>query len=287
MARRPAASRTGRSQAPTAGPGRSHPSSGSCRPRLGQRGRPARRRVPRPSGPTWRRRLHRRLLDHAAGRPPPPAGPSRWELREKTNSGLISFFFFVVGLEHAASSTSVTCGNAPPSALPLAAGLVGMLVPALVFLAINAGQPTAGAWGVAMSTDTAFALERLACGAPRRSWFLLTALVVDDVVALAVIATVYSTDVDLRSLMVALVLFLVPLTLRRFRVRYGLGAAPHLAGTALLRDPPDRHRPRHGSAHVRGHPPPPRRWSGSGSSASSRHRSSPVPQGRACWCRCR
>ncbi len=148
------------------------------------------------------------------------------ELRDWVNSGLMTFFFFVVGLEARREFDLGDLRERSRLALPLAAGLVGMIVPALVFLAINAGRPTAGAWGVAMSTDTAFALGTLALLGRRvpeqvRA-FLLTALVVDDVVALAVIATVYSTDVDLRSLMVALVLFLVPLTLRRFRLRYGL-----------------------------------------------------------------
>ena len=83
--------------------------------------------------------------------------------------------------------------------LPLVAGLCGMLVPALIFLAINAGRTSATAWGVVISTDTAFALGTLALLGRRVPGqvrtFLLTALVVDDVVALLVIALVYSGDV--------------------------------------------------------------------------------------------
>ena len=148
------------------------------------------------------------------------------ELRDWVNSGLMTFFFFVVGLEARREFDLGDLRERSRLALPLAAGLVGMTVPALVFLAINAGRPTAGAWGVAMSTDTAFALGTLALLGRRvpeqvRA-FLLTALVVDDVAALAVIATVYSDDVDLRALMLAVLLFLIPLALRRFHVRYGL-----------------------------------------------------------------
>src|SRR4029450_6667451 len=76
-----------------------------------------------------------------------------------------------------------------------------------------------------MPTAPAFALGLLALFGRRvpeqvRA-FLLTALVVDDVVALVVIATVYSGDVELESLVGALGVFLIPLTLLRFRIRYG------------------------------------------------------------------
>ena len=76
------------------------------------------------------------------------------------------------------------------------AGLGGMLVPVAIYLAINAGDSSAHGWGVAMSTDTAFALGMLALIGPRfpdrLRAFMLTIIVVDDVVALLVIAVVYS-----------------------------------------------------------------------------------------------
>src|SRR5947209_20528034 len=83
-------------------------------------------------------------------------------LRQWVNSGLMTFFFFVIGLEARREFDMGDLRERSRLALPLVAGLVGMLVPALVFLANNAGQPTAGAWGVAMSTDTAFALGTFA-----------------------------------------------------------------------------------------------------------------------------
>ncbi len=71
-----------------------------------------------------------------------------------------------------------------------------MIVPVVIFLALNAGRPSAAGWGMTMSTDTAFALGLLALvarGLPDRvRIFLLTVVVVDDLVALLVIATVYS-----------------------------------------------------------------------------------------------
>jgi Na+/H+ antiporter NhaA len=157
------------------------------------------------------------------------------DLREWVNSGLMTFFFFVVGLEARREFDLGDLRERSRLALPLAAGLAGMAAPALVFLAVNAGRPTAHAWGVAMSTDTAFALGTLALFGRRvpeqvRA-FLLTALVVDDVVALAVIATVYSSDVELGPLLVAVLLFLIPLALRRLRVRWGV--AYFLSGVAV------------------------------------------------------
>ncbi|HVN11548.1 MAG TPA: Na+/H+ antiporter NhaA [Kineosporiaceae bacterium] len=148
------------------------------------------------------------------------------DLRGWVNSGLMTFFFFVVGLEARREFDLGDLRERSRFALPLAAGLGGMLVPALIYVAINAGGASAHAWGVAMSTDTAFALGMLALfgravpDAVRA--FLLTALVVDDVVALVVIATVYSSDVALRPLLMALAFFAVVLAMRRIGVRYGL-----------------------------------------------------------------
>ncbi|HEY5857418.1 MAG TPA: Na+/H+ antiporter NhaA, partial [Aldersonia sp.] len=112
------------------------------------------------------------------------------------------------------------------------AGLAGMAVPIGIYLAINAGRPSAHGWGVAMSTDTALALGLLALLGrdipDRMRVFVLTVFVVDDLVALAVIALVYSEDISLASLVPALVAFVlllvaVRLRLRRRLVYVGLG----------------------------------------------------------------
>ncbi len=120
------------------------------------------------------------------------------ELREWVNSGLMAFFFFVVGLEARREFDLGELRERRRFALPLAAGLGGMVVPVLVYLAFTAGGPAAGAWGVVMSTDTAFALGTLALLGRRVPGqvrtFLLTALVVDDVVALLVIASTARTS---------------------------------------------------------------------------------------------
>ena len=135
------------------------------------------------------------------------------DLRYWLNSGLMTFFFFVVGLEARREFDMGELRERRRLALPLAAGIGGMAVPVLIFLAANAGRSSAHGWGVAMSTDTAFALGLLVLVGPRfpdrLRAFLLTVAVVDDVVALIVIATVYSEDVSSGSLLIALALFAV------------------------------------------------------------------------------
>ena len=121
-------------------------------------------------------------------------------LREWVNSGLMTFFFFVVGLEARREFDLGELRQRRRVALPVLAGLGGMIVPVVIFLALNAGRPSAAGWGMTMSTDTAFALGLLALvarGLPDRvRIFLLTVVVVDDLVALLVIATVYSGPVS-------------------------------------------------------------------------------------------
>jgi Na+/H+ antiporter NhaA len=147
-------------------------------------------------------------------------------LREWVNSGLMTFFFFVVGLEARREFDLGELRQRRRVALPVLAGLSGMIVPVVIFLALNAGRPSAAGWGMTMSTDTAFALGLLALvarGVPDRvRIFLLTVVVVDDLVALLVIATVYSGPVSPRPFLLALGLFSGMLLLRLARVRYGL-----------------------------------------------------------------
>src|SRR5205823_14793802 len=76
------------------------------------------------------------------------------DLRYWLNSGLMTFFFFVVGLEARREFDLGELRERRRVTLPLAAGLGGMAVPAAIYLALNAGRPSAHGWGVAMSTDT-------------------------------------------------------------------------------------------------------------------------------------
>jgi Na+/H+ antiporter NhaA len=148
------------------------------------------------------------------------------DLRGWVNAGLMSFFFLVVGLEVRREFDMGELRDRARVTLPLLAGLGGMVVPIAIYLAFNAGEPSAHGWGVAMSTDTAFALGVLALVGPRfperlRS-YLLTVVVADDVLALVVIATVYSGDIETKALLPAIGFYAVALLLVRARIRIGL-----------------------------------------------------------------
>jgi Na+/H+ antiporter NhaA len=159
-------------------------------------------------------------------------------LRYWVNSGLMTFFFFVVGLEARREFDMGELRERRRVALPLAAGLAGMAVPVSIYLLFNGGGPHAHEFGVAMSTDTAFALGLLALVGPsfpdRLRAFMLTVAVVDDVAALVVIGTVYTTHVSLPRLALAVALVAAVAVAARVGVRQGLvyallGAAAWLA----------------------------------------------------------
>ncbi|MET9889062.1 Na+/H+ antiporter NhaA [Streptomyces sp. NPDC006465] len=142
------------------------------------------------------------------------------DLREWVNSGLMTLFFFVVGLEARREFDLGELRERRRVTLPLLAGLSGMIVPVVVYLAITAGHGSAAhGWGAAMSTDTAFALGMLAVFGSRLPTnlrvFILTVAVVDDFLALAVIVVAYSEAISLPALLTALGLFVVVLLLRR------------------------------------------------------------------------
>jgi Na+/H+ antiporter NhaA len=149
----------------------------------------------------WSIRLSLQLGDHAV----------EDDLRGWLNSGLMALFFLVIGLEARREFDLGDLRERRRFVLPLVAGLTGMVVPVLLYLAVNAGHGTAHGWGVAMSTDTALALGVLALlgrDVPDRARvFLVTVFVVDDLVALVVIAVVYSRDIVPVPLIVAALLF--------------------------------------------------------------------------------
>jgi Na+/H+ antiporter NhaA len=148
------------------------------------------------------------------------------DLRGWVNSGLMTFFFFVVGLEARREFDLGELRERRRFALPMLAGIGGMAIAVAIYLAFNAGRPSAHGWGVALSTDTAFALGLLALVGPRfpdrLRAFMLTVVVVDDLIALVVIATVYTDDIDVSALTAALGLFAVLLVVRYVGVRRGL-----------------------------------------------------------------
>jgi Na+/H+ antiporter NhaA len=140
------------------------------------------------------------------------------DLRHWVNEGLMTFFFLVVGLEAKRELDLGELRERRRLAVPVFAAIGGMTVPILIYLAFNAGGAGAKGWGTAMSTDTAFALGALALLTPRAATrlrvFLLTLAVFDDLCALLVIATVYTSHVSVVALVVAAALFGVLLLLR-------------------------------------------------------------------------
>jgi len=139
------------------------------------------------------------------------------DLRHWVNEGLMTFFFLVVGLEAKRELDTGELRERRRLAIPVVAAIGGISVPIAIYLAFNAGGAGAHGWGAAMSTDTAFALGVLALVAPggtRLRVRLLTLAVVDDLVALVVIATVYTKSVSWLPLAVAACLFLMLFALR-------------------------------------------------------------------------
>ena len=147
------------------------------------------------------------------------------DLRQWVNNGLMTFFFFVVGLEARRELDLGELRDRKRLLLPIAAGIGGMAVPIAIFLLVNAGRSSAAGWGAAMSTDTAFALGMLALIGRRYPdslrAFILTVAVVDDTVALLVIAIAYTASVTVVALVVAAAGFAVALLARARRVHNG------------------------------------------------------------------
>jgi Na+/H+ antiporter NhaA len=148
------------------------------------------------------------------------------DLRHWVNSGLMTFFFFVLGLETRREFDLGELRERRRFALPLLAGIAGMAAAIVIYLALNMGGSSAHGWGIAMSTDTAFALGLLTLVGRRLPnrlrVFILTVVVVDDILALVVIATVYTEQVKASPLLAALGVFGAVLVVRSLGVRRGL-----------------------------------------------------------------
>ena len=156
------------------------------------------------------------------------------DLREFVNSGLMAFFFLVVGLEARREFDVGELRIRSRLTLPLLVGLAGMAVPIVIYLIANAGRPSMHGWGMAMSTDTAFALGALALVGRRLPdrvrTYLLTFSVVDDLGGLVVIAVAYSASIHVVPLLFGFGFIGVVLLLRARGYRNG--AAYLLVGFA-------------------------------------------------------
>jgi Na+/H+ antiporter NhaA len=164
--------------------------------------------------------------------------------RHWVNEGLMSLFFLVIGLEIARELSVGEYRDRRALAAPALAALGGIVVPALVYLAIvGVDSEAALGWGVVISTDTAFALSVLALVGPRcpnrLRVFLLALAILDDIAAIGVIAVVYTDDVAVGAAAAAVALLVVVVVVRRAGVTHpapfvllgaGLWLAAHTSG---------------------------------------------------------
>ena len=138
--------------------------------------------------------------------------------------GLLAIFFFVAGLELKREFVAGDLRDPRRAVLPIAAAVGGMTVPALIYVAINSATPGAGVgWAIPTATDIAFALAVLAViGSSLPSalrTFLLTLAVVDDLLAITIIALFYTDDLQVVPLLLAVVPLAVFAVLVQRRVR--------------------------------------------------------------------
>lgn len=152
------------------------------------------------------------------------AGLEHFTLEEFVNDALMAVFFFVVGLEIKRELVTGTLRDKRDAALPAIAALGGMVVPALIYTAFNAGGPGSNGWGIPVATDIAFALgvvSLLGDKIPRGlRVFLLSLAIVDDIGAILVIAIFYTADLSFGWLLAALAIAAAVYGLRRARVWY-------------------------------------------------------------------
>lgn len=164
----------------------------------------------------WRSMFSISLGPHAVAR----------DLRTWVNSGLMTLFFLVVGLEARREIDLGELRDRQRIVLPIAVGLLALAVPVGLYLAVNASSGGGHGWGVAMSTDTALALGAVSLAGrtlPHRTRaFLLTMFIVDDIVSLIVIAAGYGQAIRLTPVFVAVGVFVVLLA----ALRLGLHGSP-------------------------------------------------------------
>ncbi|MBA3501612.1 MAG: Na+/H+ antiporter NhaA, partial [Deltaproteobacteria bacterium] len=152
-------------------------------------------------------------------------GPWAYEqpLHFWVNDGLMAVFFFVVGLEIRREIFEGELETLKKAALPLAAALGGMLVPAIIFAALNAGRAGSAGWAIPMATDIAFAVGVLTLLGrrvnPTLRVLLLALAVIDDIGAIVVIAIFYSKGISLAGLVLVGAGIAVVLAMRAAGVR--------------------------------------------------------------------
>ena len=146
------------------------------------------------------------------------------ELGHVVNDLLMAVFFFVVGMEIKRELVTGELRDRRAVALPAMAALGGMIVPAVIYLAFNAGGVGGQGWGIPMATDIAFALGVVALlGSrvpPAVKVLLLTLAIVDDIGAIVVIAVFYTERVEFEFMIAAVTIAAVVAVMHRARIVY-------------------------------------------------------------------
>jgi len=123
------------------------------------------------------------------------------DLKHWVNDGLMVLFFFVVGLEIKRELVVGELNDRSKAMLPLIAAIGGVLIPGLIFVSLNAGGEGADGWAIPMATDIAFAVAVLALLGKRIPsgvrLLLLSIAIIDDVIAILIIAVFYSKDISM------------------------------------------------------------------------------------------
>lgn len=139
------------------------------------------------------------------------------------NDGLMAIFFLLVGLEIKREIVEGELSSPKKAILPILAAIGGAVVPALIYVSFNSGSETASGWGIPMATDIAFALAVISLLDKRvptsLKIFLAALAIVDDLIAILVIAIFYSSGIELGYLGYAGIGMLVLILMNRFNVK--------------------------------------------------------------------
>lgn len=186
-------------------------------------------------------------------------------LRLWINDALMAIFFFVVGLEIKRELTVGELSSVRGAALPVAGALGGMTLPAIIFLLFNFGTENMRGWAIPTATDIAFALgviRLFGSRVPRCAVIFLTALaIVDDIGAVAIIALLYTAELNMVAFYAALIVGVIIYFMNRLKISalhpyflagivlwiafFHAGIHPTIAGVALGMLIPGRHRRPH------------------------------------------
>lgn len=151
-----------------------------------------------------------------------PAIHLKYSLLNWINDGLMAIFFFLIGIEIKKEIVGGHLSSFKIASVPIFAALGGALLPAMIYVVLNHGTDSAAGWGIPMATDIAFALAVLGLVGklvpPALRVLLSTLAVVDDLLAILVIAIFYSSDIHWMNLGIAAGIFVVLLLFNKFGV---------------------------------------------------------------------